>query len=70
MEFIFLFQQLKIIIIIVSLLFYYIALFYLMNHVVYKRLLFLEAGSIIHFLADNQDFKKYVRLKLLLLLTH
>lgn len=42
----------------------------LMNHVLYKRLLFLEAGSIIPFLADNQDFKKYVRLKLLLLLIY
>ena len=38
---------------------YNIALFHLVNHAFYKALLFLGAGSVIHALADNQDFRKY-----------
>jgi NADH-ubiquinone oxidoreductase chain 5 len=38
---------------------YNIALFHLMNHAFYKALLFLGAGSVIHAVADNQDFRKF-----------
>lgn len=38
---------------------YNIALFHLVNHAFYKALLFLGAGSVIHSVADNQDFRKY-----------
>jgi NADH-ubiquinone oxidoreductase chain 5 len=38
---------------------YNIALFHLVNHAFYKALLFLGAGSVIHAVADNQDFRKY-----------
>ena len=38
---------------------YNIALFHLINHAFYKALLFLGAGSVIHAVADNQDFRKY-----------
>ena len=38
---------------------YHIALFHLINHAFYKGLLFLSAGSVIHALSDNQDFRKY-----------
>lgn len=38
---------------------YNIALFHLVNHAFYKALLFLGAGTVIHAVADNQDFRKY-----------
>jgi NADH-ubiquinone oxidoreductase chain 5 len=38
---------------------YNVALFHLVNHAFYKALLFLGAGSVIHSVADNQDFRKY-----------
>ena len=38
---------------------YNIALFHLINHAFYKGLLFLGAGSVIHAVSDNQDFRKY-----------
>ena len=38
---------------------YNIALFHLVNHAFYKALLFLGAGSVIHAVSDNQDFRKY-----------
>lgn len=38
---------------------YNIALFHLINHAFYKALLFLGAGSVIHAVADNQDFRKF-----------
>ena len=38
---------------------YNLALFHLINHAFYKALLFLGAGSVIHAVADNQDFRRY-----------
>lgn len=38
---------------------YNLALFHLINHAFYKGLLFLAAGSVIHAVSDNQDFRKY-----------
>lgn len=38
---------------------YNIALFHLVNHAFYKGLLFLGAGTVIHAVSDNQDFRKY-----------
>lgn len=38
---------------------YNVALFHLINHAFYKALLFLGAGSVIHAVADNQDFRKF-----------
>nr|QCS25146.1 NADH dehydrogenase subunit 5 [Arthonia cupressina] len=49
---------------------YNIALFHLINHAFYKALLFLAAGSVIHAVSDNQDFRKYGGLILLLPLTY
>ena len=37
---------------------YSIALFHLANHALFKALLFLGAGSVIHGLSDEQDFRK------------
>jgi NADH-ubiquinone oxidoreductase chain 5 len=37
---------------------YNVSLFHLMNHAVFKALLFLSAGSIIHSLANEQDMRK------------
>lgn len=39
--------------------YYNVALFHLINHAFYKALLFLGAGSVIHAVFDNQDFRKY-----------
>jgi NADH-ubiquinone oxidoreductase chain 5 len=47
-----------------------IALFHLINHAFYKGLLFLGAGSVIHAVSDNQDFRKYGGLKVYLPLTY
>ena len=37
---------------------YNISLFHLFNHAFFKALLFLSMGSIIHAMADEQDFRK------------
>jgi NADH-ubiquinone oxidoreductase chain 5 len=37
---------------------YSVALFHLANHALFKALLFLSAGSIIHGLMDEQDLRK------------
>jgi NADH-ubiquinone oxidoreductase chain 5 len=52
-------SQLGMMVIAVGLSSYNIALFHLVNHAFYKALLFLGAGSVIHAVADNQDFRKY-----------
>ena len=49
---------------------YNLALFHLVNHAFYKALLFLGAGSVIHAVADNQDFRKFGGLKQFLPLTY
>ena len=49
---------------------YNIALFHLVNHAFYKALLFLGAGSVIHAVADNQDFRRYGGLRQFLPLTY
>jgi NADH-ubiquinone oxidoreductase chain 5 len=38
---------------------YSLALFHLANHAVFKALLFLRAGCVIHGLADEQDLRRY-----------
>jgi NADH-ubiquinone oxidoreductase chain 5 len=52
-------SQLGMMVIAIGLSTYNIALFHLVNHAFYKGLLFLGAGSVIHAVADNQDFRKY-----------
>lgn len=52
-------SQLGMMVIAVGLSCYNIALFHLVNHAFYKALLFLGAGSVIHAVSDNQDFRKY-----------
>ena len=52
-------SQLGMMVIAVGLSSYNIALFHLVNHAFYKALLFLGAGTVIHAVADNQDFRKY-----------
>jgi len=52
-------SQLGMMVIAVGLSSYNVALFHLVNHAFYKALLFLGAGSVIHSVADNQDFRKY-----------
>jgi len=49
---------------------YNLALFHLVNHAFYKALLFLGAGSVIHAVSDNQDFRKYGGLRAFLPLTY
>ena len=49
---------------------YNLALFHLVNHAFYKALLFLGAGSVIHAVGDNQDFRKYGGLRQFLPLTY
>lgn len=49
---------------------YNVALFHLVNHAFYKALLFLGAGSVIHAVADNQDFRKYGGLRAFLPLSY
>ena len=65
-------SQLGMMIIAVGLSLYNVALFHLINHAFYKGLLFLGAGSVIHAVVplDNQDFRKYGGLVLLLPLTY
>ena len=52
-------SQLGMMVIAIGLSSYNLALFHLINHAFYKGLLFLAAGSVIHAVADNQDFRKY-----------
>jgi NADH-ubiquinone oxidoreductase chain 5 len=63
-------SQLGMMVIAVGLSSYNIALFHLINHAFYKGLLFLGAGSVIHAVADNQDFRKYGGLREYLPLTY
>jgi NADH-ubiquinone oxidoreductase chain 5 len=63
-------SQLGMMVIAVGLSCYNIALFHLVNHAFYKALLFLGAGSVIHAVSDNQDFRKYGGLKSFLPLTY
>jgi NADH-ubiquinone oxidoreductase chain 5 len=62
--------QLGMMVIAVGLSSYNVALFHLINHAFYKALLFLGAGSVIHAVADNQDFRKYGGLRAFLPLTY
>jgi NADH-ubiquinone oxidoreductase chain 5 len=52
-------SQLGMMVIAVGLSSYNLALFHLINHAFYKGLLFLGAGSVIHAVMDNQDFRRY-----------
>jgi NADH-ubiquinone oxidoreductase chain 5 len=52
-------SQLGMMVIAVGLSSYNLALFHLVNHAFYKALLFLGAGSVIHSVSDNQDFRRY-----------
>jgi len=63
-------SQLGMMVIAVGLSSYNIALFHLVNHAFYKGLLFLGAGSVIHAVSDNQDFRKYGGLRPFLPLTY
>ena len=63
-------SQLGMMVIAVGLSSYNIALFHLVNHAFYKGLLFLGAGSVIHAVSDNQDFRKYGGLRAFLPLTY
>jgi len=63
-------SQLGMMVIAIGLSCYNIALFHLINHAFYKGLLFLAAGSVIHAVGDNQDFRKYGGLRLFLPLTY
>jgi NADH-ubiquinone oxidoreductase chain 5 len=63
-------SQLGMMVIAVGLSSYPIALFHLVNHAFYKALLFLGAGSVIHAVADNQDFRRYGGLRAFLPLTY
>ena len=63
-------SQLGIMVIAVGLSSYHVALFHLVNHAFYKALLFLGAGSVIHAVLDNQDFRKYGALKQFLPLSY
>jgi NADH-ubiquinone oxidoreductase chain 5 len=63
-------SQLGMMVIAIGLSSYNIALFHLINHAFYKGLLFLGAGSVIHAVSDNQDFRRYGGLKEYLPLTY
>jgi NADH-ubiquinone oxidoreductase chain 5 len=63
-------SQLGMMVIAIGLSSYNVALFHLINHAFYKGLLFLGAGSVIHSVSDNQDFRKYGGLKIFLPLTY
>jgi len=49
---------------------YSIGVFHLFNHAFFKALLFLSAGSVIHAMDDEQDFRKYGSLRKLLPFTY
>ena len=51
-------SQLGYMVLIIGLSFYSLSLFHLFNHAFFKALLFLSAGSIIHIISDEQDFRK------------
>ena len=63
-------SQLGMMVVAIGLSSYNLALFHLVNHAFYKGLLFLGAGSVIHAVSDNQDFRKYGGLKVFLPLTY
>src|ERR1700726_3403263 len=63
-------SQLGMMVIAIGLSSYNVALFHLVNHAFYKGLLFLGAGAVIHAVSDNQDFRKYGGLILLLPLSY
>lgn len=63
-------SQLGMMVLAIGLSSYNIALFHLINHAFYKGLLFLGAGSVIHSISDNQDFRKYGGIILFLPLTY
>jgi NADH-ubiquinone oxidoreductase chain 5 len=63
-------SQLGMMVIAIGLSTYNLALFHLVNHAFYKGLLFLGAGSVIHAVSDNQDFRRYGGLKAFLPLTY
>jgi NADH-ubiquinone oxidoreductase chain 5 len=63
-------SQLGMMVIAVGLSSYNLGLFHLVNHAFYKALLFLGAGSVIHAVGDNQDFRKYGGLREYLPLTY
>ena len=63
-------SQLGMMVLAIGLSSYNIALYHLINHAFYKALLFLGAGSVIHAVADNQDFRKYGGLRQFLPLTY
>ncbi|MBD5655420.1 MAG: NADH-quinone oxidoreductase subunit L, partial [Candidatus Eremiobacteraeota bacterium] len=63
-------SQLGMMVIAIGLSSYSLALFHLINHAFYKGLLFLGAGSVIHAVADNQDFRRYGGLLSFLPLTY
>jgi NADH-ubiquinone oxidoreductase chain 5 len=63
-------SQLGMMVIAIGLSSYNVALFHLVNHAFYKGLLFLGAGSVIHAVSDNQDFRRYGGLKSFLPLTY
>ena len=63
-------SQLGMMVIAIGLSSYNIALFHLINHAFYKGLLFLAAGSVIHAVSDNQDFRRYGGLRIFLPLTY
>jgi NADH-ubiquinone oxidoreductase chain 5 len=63
-------SQLGMMVIAVGLSSYNVGLFHLVNHAFYKALLFLGAGSVIHAVGDNQDFRKYGGLREYLPLTY
>jgi NADH-ubiquinone oxidoreductase chain 5 len=52
-------SQLGMMLVAIGLSSYQLSLFHLINHAFYKGLLFLGAGSVIHAMGDNQDFRKY-----------
>ena len=68
--YIYIIEQLGMMVIAVGLSSYNIALFHLVNHAFYKALLFLGAGSVIHAMSDNQDFRKFGGLRPFLPLTY
>jgi len=63
-------SQLGMMVLAIGLSSYNVALFHLINHAFYKGLLFLGAGSVIHAVSDNQDFRRYGGLKHYLPLTY
>ena len=63
-------SQLGMMVIAIGLSSYNLALFHLVNHAFYKGLLFLGAGSVIHAVSDNQDFRRYGGLRVFLPLTY